>query len=100
MTTTTNTTKNYELTILADDLAPQEAINELTERIKRYGKITLFDDEGVKRVAYPIQRERLHEKARYLYYELELENDAPAELSGDLCRDDVSIRHLLVRTSR
>lgn len=97
MTTINNTTKNYELTILADELAPQEAIDELTERIKKYGEITLFDDEGVKRLAYPIQRERLHEKARYLYYELELENGAPDKLSSDLNIDDTSIRYLLVR---
>lgn len=100
MTTTTNTTKNYELAILADETAPQEAIDELTKKVRGYGKITKFDDEGVKRLAYPIQRARRHEKARYLYYDLELEGNAPAELSGDLCRDDVSIRHLLMRASR
>lgn len=100
MTTTTNTTKKYELTILVDEIAPQEVIDGLTEKIKRYGKITKYEDEGVKKLAYPIQRVRLHEKARYLYYELELEDDTPAELSGELCIDDVSIRHLLVRASR
>lgn len=97
MTTTTNTTKNYELTILVDEIAPQEVIDGLTEKVKGYGKITSIEDEGVKRLAYPINN---HEKARYLYYTLDLENDAPAELSGDLCRDDVSIRHLLVRVSK
>lgn len=100
MTTTTNTTKNYELAILADETAPQEAINELTEKIKKYGKITKFNDEGVKKLPYPIQRVRLHEKARYLYYELELENDAPAELSSHLNIDDNVVRYLLVRTAR
>lgn len=97
MTTTTNTTKNYELTILVDEDAPQEVIDGLTEKIKGYGKITKIEDEGVKRLSYPIQRGRLHEKARYLFYILELEDDVPAKLSSDLCIDDDTIRHLLVR---
>ena len=96
MTTTTNTTKNYELTILVSEDAPQEVIDGLTEKIKRYGKGVKFEDDGVKRLAYPI---RNHDKARYLYYTLELENEVPAKLSSDLCIDDDTIRHLLVRTA-
>lgn len=95
--TTTTTTKKYELTILADELAPQEAIDELTEKIRGYGKITKIEDEGVKRLCYPT---RNHEKARYLYYTLELEDDVPAELSRNLSIDDDVVRHLLVRVSR
>jgi small subunit ribosomal protein S6 len=94
MTTTTNTTKNYELTILVDEIAPQEVIDGLTEKIKGYGKITSIEDDGVKRLAYPI---RNHEKARYLFYTLELENDVPAELSRNLGIEDNVIRYLLVR---
>ncbi len=97
MTTTTNTTKNYELTILVDEIAPQEVIDGLTKKIKKYGTVVKLEDEGVKNLAYPIQRVRLHEKARYLFYTLELENDVPAKLSSDLCIDDDTIRHLLVR---
>lgn len=97
MTTTTNTTKNYELTILVDEIAPQEVIDGLTEKIKGYGKITSFEDDGVKRLAYPI---RNHEKARYLFYILELENDMPADLSSHLNIDDNVVRYLLVRVSR
>lgn len=100
MATTTNTTKNYELTILVDEIAPQEVIDGLTEKIKGYGKITSFEDDGVKRLAYPIQKVRLHEKARYLFYILELENDVPAKLSSDLNIDDNVVRYLLVRTAR
>lgn len=97
MTTTTNTTKNYELTILVDEIAPQEVIDGLTEKVKGYGKITSFEDDGVKRLAYPI---RNHEKARYLFYTLELENDVPAKLSSNLNTDDNIVRYLLVRVSR
>lgn len=100
MTTTTNTTKKYELTILVDEMATQEVIDELTEKIKGYGKITNIEDDGVKRLPYPIQRARLHEKARYLYYNLELENGVPAKLSSSLNIDDNAIRYLLVRVSK
>lgn len=100
MTTTTNTTKNYELTILVDEIAPQEVIDGLTEKVKGYGKITKIEDDGVKRLAYPVQKVRLHEKAHYLYYTLELENDVPAELSRNLNIDDNVVRYLLVRTAR
>lgn len=97
MTTTTNTTKNYELTILVDEIAPQEVIDGLTKKVKGYGKITSFEDDGVKRLAYPI---RNHEKAHYLFYTVELENDVPAKLSSNLNIDDNVVRYLLVRTAR
>lgn len=97
MTTTTNTTKNYELTILVDEIAPQEVIDGLTEKVKGYGKITSIEDDGVKRLAYPI---RNHEKAHYLFYTVELENDVPAELSRNLNTDDDIMRYLLVRVAR
>lgn len=97
MTTTTNTTKNYELTILVDEIAPQEVIDGLTEKVKGYGKITKIEDDGVKRLAYPI---RNHEKAHYLFYTLELEDGVQAELSRTLNIDDNIMRYLLVRVSR
>lgn len=97
MTTTTNTTKNYELTILVDEIASQEVIDGLTEKIKKYGKITSIEDDGVKRLAYPI---RNHEKAHYLFYTVELENDMPAKLSSHLNIEDEVMRYLLVRVSR
>ena len=97
MTTTTNTTKKYELTILVDEIASQEVIDGLTKKIKRYGKRVKFEDDGVKRLAYPI---RNHEKARYLYYTLDLENDVPFKLSSNLNIDDDVIRYLLVRISK
>ena len=97
MTTTTNTTKKYELTILVDEIAPQEVIDGLMEKIKGYGTVVEFEDDGVKRLAYPI---RNHDKARYLFYTLELENDAPSELSCNLNIDDNVVRYLLVRVAR
>lgn len=97
MATTTNTTKKYELTILVDENAPQEVIDGLTKKVKGYGKITSFEDDGVKRLAYPIYN---HDKARYLFYTVELEDGVPAELSSDLNIDDNIVRYLLVRVAR
>lgn len=97
MTTTTNTIKKYELTILVDEIAPQEVIDGLTKKVKGYGTVVEFEDDGVKRLAYPI---RNRDKARYLFYTLELENDAPSELSCNLNIDDNVVRYLLVRVAR
>lgn len=83
----------YELSIIADELIDQTQIDELTKKIRKYGKITGGDDEGVKRLAYPI---RNHEAGHFLYYEME--TDTPEKLSGDLNITDSVIRYLLVRT--
>lgn len=87
--------KSYELTIIADDSANQSQIDELTKMIRKHGKITAWEDEGIKRLAYPI---RNHEKGHYLYYEMKLDGDEPGKLSSELNINDVSIRYLLVRT--
>lgn len=100
MTTTTNTTKKYELTILMDEGATDKDIEAMTKRVEEYGTVVKFEDDGVKRLAYPIQRERLHEKTHYLYYTLELEDGVPAKLSSNLNTDDDIVRYLLVRVAR
>lgn len=96
-TTTTTTTKEYELTIIVDETATQEAIDELTKKIEEYGKITKLEDEGVKRLAYPIQRVRLHENGRFILYCLELKNMAPQRICEYLSYNDDVVRYLLVR---
>jgi ribosomal protein S6 len=77
-----------------DEIAPQEVIDGLTEKVKGYGKIVSIEDEGVKRLAYPIND---HEKALYLFYTLELEDGVQPKLSSDLNIDDNIVRYLLVR---
>lgn len=97
---TTTTTKEYELTIIVDETATQETIDELTEKLKEFGKVTKVEDDGVKRLAYPIQRVRLHEKGHFMFYQLELENGAPQMVSEYLSYNDNALRHLLVRVSK
>lgn len=92
--TTTTTTKPYELTILVDELMEQSQIDELTKKIRKYGKITGGEDDGIKRLAYPINN---RDKAHFLFYTLELEADAPFKMSSDFNIDDTIMRYLLVR---
>lgn len=99
-TTTTTTTKNYELTIIVDELATQEMIDELTEKIGEFGKVTKVEDWGTKRLAYPIQRVRLHERGHYMFYQLELEDGVPQEINKYLSYNDNAVRYLLVRVSK
>ena len=100
MTTMTNTTKKYELTILMDEGATDKDIEAMTKRVERYGTVVEFEDDGVKRLAYPIQRERLHEKTRYLFYTMIIEGDKWRELNDDFNTNKNIIRYLLVRTAR
>ena len=88
------TTKPYEMTILApEDLTVVDKI-ALEKLIRRYGRITKRLVDGVKRLAYPINGK---EKALYLYYELEMEDGKPAELSNFLGTRDEVVRYLIVK---
>lgn len=87
----------YELTILTpEELTVVDKI-ALEKQIKRYGRITKRLVDGVKRLAYPIMN---REKALYLYYELEMENGKPAELSSHLTIQDNVVRFLIVKKDR
>lgn len=97
MATTTTKIMDYELTILVREDAPQDVIDGLTKKIKEWGKVVKFEDDGVKRLCYPICNQ---ERAHYLFYELELENDAPYKISSNLNIDDDIVRYLLVRVSK
>lgn len=89
----------YELTILTkEDLNPVEVAREIDRIIWKYnGEITKYSDDGIKRLAYAINN---NERARYLYYDVELANGMPAKLSAELNRTDNVLRYLLVRTPK
>ena len=97
---TTTTTKKYELTIIVDETATQEVIDELTGKLKEFGKVTKVEDWGTKRLAYPIQKVRLHERGHFIFYQLELENGVPQEINEYLSYNDNAVRYLLVRVSK
>ena len=89
--------KNYELTVLIHpdlEMNLDAATNKIKDLIaKNGGKITKEENDGKKRLAYPIQGQ---EYAVYYYYELELPAEAPAKISATLNITDEVLRHLLV----
>ncbi len=89
--------KNYELTVLIHpdlemNLEPATSkVKELVE--KNGGKITKEQNDGKKRLAYPIKGQDF---AVYYYYELELPAEAPAKIESVFNITDEILRHLLV----
>ena len=89
--------KNYELTVLIHpdlemNLEPATSkVKELVE--KNGGKITKEQNDGKKRLAYPIKGQDF---AVYYYYEVELPAEAPAKIESVLNITDEILRHLLV----
>lgn len=57
----------YELTVLYPDDIEDWAMLGVEQTIKQYATITKREDDGVKRLAYPVMG---REKAHYIYYEL------------------------------
>ena len=88
--------KQYELTIIFDERLSEQEIGKIENSvILEHGSILDREDDGVKRLAYPI---RDQDRGHYVFYRLALEDFKPAELSGELCRTDGALRHLLVRS--
>lgn len=83
----------YELTVLTPETASELDIEQVERVIRRYGEIGKREDEGIKRLAYPING---HDKARYLYYEINMPQGKPQELSSVLNTNDMVLRYLLV----
>lgn len=92
-----NAIKQYELTILMHEDVTDEMVQEMTEMVKGYDKNATIEDDGLKRLAYPIRDE---DRARYLFYTLMLKDGEPQELSSRLNPDENVLRFLLVRTGR
>lgn len=88
--------KKYELTIIYHKDTSAERIEEIEAKIREHGKIQNIEDEGVKRVAYPI---RDQESGHFKFYNLTMEDSEPAKLSSELNITDEALRHLCVRVS-
>lgn len=85
----------YELTIITREVADELDLEHLKRLIGRYTlKINKVENEGVKRLAYPIDN---NEKGRYMYYELEMDRENQAKLSSRLNVEETVLRYLLVR---
>lgn len=90
--------KDYELTVLFHpdlEMNLDPALDKVKKIIEQAGgKITKEDNEGKKRLAYPISSQ---EYAIYDYFDVSLPADAPAKISSTLNITDEVLRYLLVR---
>lgn len=86
----------FELTIIAPESATEVDIEALTKVIKRYSmSIEMFEDDGVKRIPYPING---HDRGHYLFWELDMATGEPQKLSSELNINDGVLRYLLVKS--
>ncbi len=89
--------RNYELTVLIHpdlEMNLEPAIVKIKDTIEKYGgKIVKEENDGKKRLAYPIKKQDF---AVYYFYEVELPTDAPAKIESTFNITDEILRHLLV----
>lgn len=90
--------KNYELTVLIHpdlEMNLEPATTKIKDLIEKHGgKITKEENDGKKRLAYPIKKQDF---AVYYYYEAELPADAPSKIESAFNITDEILRHLLVK---
>jgi small subunit ribosomal protein S6 len=90
--------KDYELTVVFHpdlEMNLDPALDNVRKLIEQNGgKITKEENDGKKRLAYPIEGQ---EFAVYYYFNVNLPAEAPAKISSVLNITDEVIRHLLVR---
>ena len=91
--------KNYELSVLFHpdlEMNLDPALDKVAKIVESAGgKIEKTENEGKKRLAYPIDSQ---DYAVYYYYNLSLPADAPAKISSTFNIADEILRYLLVRT--
>ena len=91
--------KDYELTVLLHpdlEMNPDPVIEKVKKIIDQTGgKITKEEDEGKKRLAYPIKGQAF---ALYYFFDVSLNSDAPGKITAALNITDGVLRCLLVRT--
>lgn len=85
----------YELTIITPEETTEMGIEQLERAIRRYAtEISKKADDGVRRLAYHIMG---HDRGRFLFYEINLEQGKPQELCSRLNINDKVLRYLLVK---
>ena len=89
--------RDYELTVLVHpdlEMNIEPATTKFKELVEKHGgKITAEENEGKKRLAYPIKKQ---DYAVYCFYNLQLPADAPKKIESVLNITDEIIRYLLV----
>jgi len=91
--------KDYELSVLFHpdlEMNLDPAIDKVKKLIENNGgEITKEENEGKKRLAYPINGQDF---AVYYYMDLRLPAEAPAKISSVMNITDEVLRYLLVKT--
>lgn len=85
---------NYEITILTKEETTETQIKEIEKAIAKEAKIVKFDDEGIKRLCYMIDG---REKAHYLFYVVETDNNGANKLNDILYANENSLRHIVCK---
>lgn len=90
---------NYELLYILPTKYTEEELVPIKESIKKLitsagGQITLEDNLGKKKFAYPIKKAR---QGYYLLYEFKLEGLGLKKLDNDLKLNAETLRHLITR---
>ena len=91
--------RKYEMTLILDPGLTPAKKKELLTKIKKVlegakGKVEKTDDWGKKSLAYPIKKIK---EGDYLFMELSLPEQAPAEIDKKLRLENEILRCLLVR---
>ena len=91
--------KSYELTVLFHpdlEMNIDPALDKVAKIVENAGgKIEKTENDGKKRLAYPINSQDF---AVYYYYNISLPADAPMKISSAFNIADEILRYLLVRT--
>ena len=91
--------KDYELSVLFHpdlEMNSDPALDKIRQLVKSVGgKIINEENEGKKRLAYPIKG---HTYALYYFADVSLPAGAPDKISSTMNINDEIIRYLLVRT--
>lgn len=88
----------YELTIITPENNTAEDMAKIKKTIEKWGAIHTTEDEGVKRLAYPIGIGNMsHNYGHFMFYTVELNEGDPQKLSGELNIKDSVLRYLLVK---
>lgn len=91
--------KNYELTLILDPNLTVEKKKALIEKIKKIleasgGKVEKTDEWGKKKLAYLIRK---FEEGDFLFLEIALPQQSPAEIEKKLSLEEAILRCLLVK---
>ena len=89
----------YEITILEPEQNTPDNTREVRAIIEKWGAIRTAQDDGVKRLYYPINLKGVeHNFARYVYYIVSINKGDEQKLAGELVRDDRVLRYLIVKS--